>query len=85
MRRRVITMAAVVGSLLVGCVLGLYGTSAAQNAPTPTIRPFANSQGSRVDTVELLQQVVNELKQQNKLLKEQNAFLKSGELKVKTN
>ena len=82
MRRRIFAITTIAGSLMLACVLGLYGTSAAQTQPT--VRPFADSQGKRVDTVDLLRQVVTELKKQNEMLKEQNDFLKSGKLKVVT-
>jgi hypothetical protein len=53
------------------CMLGFYGSSAAQ---APNL-PFANA-------VEQQQEIIQQLKELNALMKEQNALLRSGRLQV---
>jgi hypothetical protein len=55
-------------------VLGLYRTTSAQT-PVPAQQPFANSVQQRLDMIELL-------KETNRLLKEQNDLLRSGQVRV---
>jgi hypothetical protein len=62
------------GNVLAWGVLGLYQTTSAQN-PVPPQLPFANSVQQRFEMVDLL-------KETNRLLKEQNDLLRSGQLKV---
>ncbi len=72
MKARTFLTSAAVLTLLSYCVLGFYQTSSAQTEPKG---PFANSVEQRQDTVRLLGEIRD-------LLKEQNALLKSGQLKV---
>ncbi|MCE9547649.1 MAG: hypothetical protein K8T25_19440 [Planctomycetia bacterium] len=58
-------------------VLGFYGTTAAQTS-NPATPPFANSVAQRMELVE-------QLKETNRLLREQNDLLQSGRLRVMIN
>lgn len=73
MTRRTNWAVLIAANVLFYCVLSFYQTSSA--APQPTRLPFANAVEQRIETVKLL----NEIKE---LLKEQNALLRSGNLQV---
>lgn len=66
-------LAVIVGNVVILCVLGFYGTSQAQ--PNEPNLPFANAVEQRIE-------IINQLKQLNEQIKEQNALLRSGKLKV---
>lgn len=66
-------LALIISNVVILCVLGFYGTSQAQ--PNEPNLPFANAVEQRVE-------IINQLKQLNEQLKEQNALLRSGKLKV---
>lgn len=66
-------LALIISNVVILCVLGFYGTSQAQ--PNESNLPFANAVEQRVE-------IINQLKQLNEQLKEQNALLRSGKLKV---
>jgi hypothetical protein len=62
-----------IGVVLCCCVLSFYETSGAQ--PPQAGGPFANSVEQRMDMINVLKEIRDQLK-------EQNALLRSGEVKV---
>lgn len=74
MLRRVAWPALLSGGVLLGGVLGFYGSTAAAPAAGGQ-PPFANAVEQRMEMIALLRELRD-------LLKEQNALLRSGELKV---
>ena len=81
MKRNVIGAVVITAGVIVGSVLGFYGTTAAA-PPRSNVPPFANPSGNRVEMIAELREIVSEMKRQNELLTEQNDLLKSGKLQV---
>ncbi len=63
----------IVANVAVVCVLGLMGSTSAQNVPP---------QGPFINAVEQQLEIVNQLKALNAQIKEQNTLLRSGALQV---